>query len=50
LGVDHSGDGAEGEADELWAVLFTEYQMGRPLRQNVRALVKELLYNISTRF
>jgi hypothetical protein len=43
FGLDHSGDGADVEADELWAVLFTEYQMGRTLRQNVRVVVEELV-------
>lgn len=43
LGLDHSGDGAEGEADELWAVLFSEYQQGGVLKENVRALITELI-------
>ncbi len=40
---DHSGGGADGEADELWAVLFTECEMHRNLRANVRMLLNEIL-------
>jgi hypothetical protein len=45
-GLDHSGDEAEGEADELWASLFEEYQSGRELDAGVRTLLEEIIMAI----
>jgi hypothetical protein len=42
-GLDHSGDDAEGESDELWASLFEEYQSGRELTIRVRTLVETII-------
>jgi hypothetical protein len=47
-GLDHSGDGAEGEADELWASLFEEYQSGRELKTKVRALIEGIVAAIKS--
>jgi hypothetical protein len=45
-GLDHSGDEADGEADELWAALFEEYQSCRGLEPDIRALIEELIVEI----
>jgi hypothetical protein len=42
-GLDHSGGEAEGEADELWASLFEEYQSRRELKREVRALTEQII-------
>lgn len=35
-GLDHSGDGVDGEADEMWALLFEEYFGSGNIKPNVR--------------
>jgi hypothetical protein len=42
-GLDHSGGGAEGEADELWASLFEEYYSGRELATGVHTLLEQII-------
>lgn len=42
-GLDHSGDGMDGAADELWASLFEEYHSGRELKPSVRGLLEQII-------
>jgi hypothetical protein len=42
-GLDHSGGDADGEADELWASLFEEYQSGRELKTEIRNLIEGII-------
>lgn len=48
-GLDHSGPGADGENDELWAILFAEYCEGSELPLKIRAIVEEIITALSPR-
>jgi hypothetical protein len=45
-GVDHSGNDAEAESDEIWAILFEKYCNNRELVPSVRSGVEEIIVAI----
>lgn len=46
-GLDHSGPGQDAENDEIWAILFTEYCGGFEFPPDLRAMLEEIIANLT---
>ena len=47
-GLDHSGDGADGESDELWASLFEEYHGDRELPAGLGTAMSNIVNTLNS--
>lgn len=47
-GLDHSGPDADAEADEMWAVLFSEFCGGFEFPVNIRAILEGIVNTLKT--